>query len=510
MSTTPKKQSIDRPRVQSDVLSSLKCIKTMFEACQSVLNTYTQATLMLSIITEAKMLQLKLQVMKERWGYHLPFKEACTVDFYEWSREVKRMSLWMTGNDQTGKPQKTPPEYCPSKHFMLDFYTLLPENNTPGGNPPYYTQTDTAQLIAEQEKIRREINKKWPEYKSRFSRLVVDSLSERFIADILQPLEERSFVIAMTCADVLMSLSKTLLDLHEMPREVIKRDQFIRLAERVVNEPEYGGPDAQKAARRYVVKLKNETPEDDWPRRREDDIAASGDLISEMKYGGMVFRYLSHNYNIKGNYAGFGRFLNTFRRDISEADLADLLEELFRILYLREDLEQQERAARKREQAEQQAAALAAQPESKSAEAVYRRWAAAKPQRPDLPNFFTPRLAKNPEAVEEYYDTLHHCGFYIGRTLIDEEKRDRNKRCYDGWKWKYLREAFIRLGFFKADSSKKGFAEHLAEVFPYLVATNIQRGFNDRGSYTDTNTKDSIITAMVYEFEDVKALMERS
>ena len=280
----------DRPQVQSDVLSSLETIDTMFEACQSVLNIYTQATLMLAITTEAKMLQLKLQVMKDRWNYHLPFKEACTVDFYDWSKKVKRMGLWMTGSD-----------------------------------------------------------------------------------------------------------------------EAIKRDQFIRLAERVVSEPEYGGPDAQKAASRYVVKLKNETPEDDWPRRREDDINASGDLISEMKYGGMVFRYLSHNYNIKGNYAGFGRFLNTFRKDITETDLGNLLEELFRILYLRDDKEQQE--------------------------------AAVTPQKPPLPKFFDKRLLNNPEAVEEYYQVLHHCGFFIGRTLVEEEKRDRDRRCYDGWKWKYLREA---------------------------------------------------------------------
>ena len=506
MSTSPKKQSIDRPQVQSDVLSSLESIKTMFEACQSVLNTYTQATLMLSIITEAKMLQLKLQVMKDRWAYHLPFKEACTVDFYEWSGDIKRMSFWMTGNDETGKLQETPPEYCPSKHFMLDFYSLLPENAPTDDNKPYYCQPDTAQLIAEQEKIRKDIAKRWPQYKSRFSRLVVDKLSERFITEILQPLEDRTLLIAMTCADVLMSLSKTLFELHEMPIDVIKRDQFIRLAERVVNEPEYGGPDARKAANRYVVKVKNDTPEEDWPQRREDDIAASADLISEMKYGGMVSRYLNRNYDIKGNYAGFGRFLNTFRRDISEKDLADLLEELFRILYLREDREQQEQAAREQEQAAEQAA----QPESKSAEAVRRRWAAATPRRPDLPNFFSPLLANNPEAVIEYYDTLHHCGFFIGRTLVDDEKRDRDKRCYDGWKWKYLRDAFVKLGFFRADSSKKGFAEHLAEVFPYLVATNIQRGFNDRGGYTDANTKDHIINAMVHEFEDVKTLMERS
>lgn len=506
MSTPPKKLSTDRLQVQSDVLSSLESIDTMFEACQSVLNIYTQATLMLSITTEAKMLQLKLQVMKDRWNYHLPFKEACTVDFYDWGKKVKRMSLWMTGSDEAGKRNDTLPEYCPSKHFMLDFYTLLPENKPTDENPAYYRVSDTAQLIANHEKIRKDISKRWPDYKARFSQVVVDSLGDRFIADMLQPLAERSLTIAMTCGEVLMSLSKTLLDLHEMPKEVIKRDQFVRLAERVVNEPEYGGPEAQKAASRYVVKLKNETPEEDWPRRREDDINASGDLISEMKYGGLVFRYLSHNYHIKGNYAGFGRFLNTFRKDITETDLGNLLEELFRIRYLLDDKEQQE--ARDKEQEAQAAAAIQAAP-SKGAEAVYSRWAAVKPQKPDLPKFFDKRLTGNSEAVEEYYRVLHHCGFFIGRTLTAEEKRDRDRRCYDGWKWKYLRDAFVKLGFIKGGSPKKGFAEHLTEVFPYLVATNIQRGFNDRGGYTDDNTKDSIITAMIHEFEDVKTLMEK-
>lgn len=58
----------------------------------NVLNTYSQTALMLSIATEGEMLLMKLQVMLDRWRYHLPFKEACTVDFYDWSKKVEKMS----------------------------------------------------------------------------------------------------------------------------------------------------------------------------------------------------------------------------------------------------------------------------------------------------------------------------------------------------------------------------------------------------------------------------------
>ena len=67
----------------------------------------------------------------------------------------------------------------------------------------------------------------------------------------------------------------------------------------------------------------------------------------------------------------------------------------------------------------------------------------------------------------------------------------------------------MRLGFFRADSSKKGFAENLADLFPYLGATNIQRGFNDRGGFVDDNSVARIISEIEFEFEDVKDLMDK-
>lgn len=66
MSMTNKKLSSDKRQDRSDVLSLLNSIDGMCDACQYVLNTYTQTTLMLAITTEAKMLLMKLQVMKDR------------------------------------------------------------------------------------------------------------------------------------------------------------------------------------------------------------------------------------------------------------------------------------------------------------------------------------------------------------------------------------------------------------------------------------------------------------
>lgn len=147
-----------------------------------------------------------------------------------------------------------------------------------------------------------------------------------------------------------------------------------------------------------------------------------------------------------------------------------------------------------------------AQSEPKDAESICRKRKAAKLQKPLLPKFFSAKISGNEAAVEKYYETLHDCGFYIGRPLTADEKRDTEARTYAGWKWTHLRDAFVRLGFFRSDSSKRGFAQHLADVFPYLTMTNIQRGFNSRGGFVDSNATATIIGEMEFEFEDVAGL----
>lgn len=484
---------------RSDILSILESIETMFKVCQSVLNGYTQASLLLSITTEAEMLLLKLRVMKQRWNVHLPFKEASNVNFYDWSKKIEQMSQAIGGVEEAGDNENSLDEYCPSKHYLLDLYECLDESPSRTGGAPYYADLNVGKFISEQTRIRKQIVRKWNVYRAKFNELVVSEL-DNDIGDVLRPIADGCANVRKTCHTVLRDLSSTLYDLYDTPRGNISRDQFARLAERVLEEDEYGGGKAKSTVEHEVNGEKNNCPEDQWEEHREENIKISLDLIKDLKLGNKVFSFLGRDKTIFDNPAGLGRFRWSVRNNISIPDLSNLLEQLYTIAYLSKDREQQAVAV-------EVATAQSSKPVSKGADAVYRKRSNSKPQRPRLPNFFNEKLAANKSAVDRYYETLHHCGFFIGRSLLEHEKRDPDMRCYDGWKWKHLREAFVKLGFFKADSSKKGFAEHLADVFPYFEATNIQRGFNSRGGYIDPNATQRIITDMVHEFETVKELM---
>lgn len=496
MSIHVKKPSIENKPDKSDILSILESIETMFEVCQNVLNSYSQTAILLSITTEAEMLLLKLGKMEMRWNVHLPFKEASNVDFYAWSKKIEQMALAIGGAEIEGESENPIEEYCPSKHYLLDLYECLEESLSHNGNPPYYVDTDVNNFIAEQIRTRKQIVKKWKFYRDKFCQLVPREL-DKHIGEVLKPLADRSVNIRMTCHTVLSELSTSLYNLYDTPRGNISRDQFARLAERVLNEEEYGGRKIKATVEHEIKEAKYNTPEDQWDSTREEEIKVSYDLIRDMKLGSKVFSFLGRDKTIFDNPAGFGRFLWSVRHNIGNKELYNLIELLSRIAYLTKDREQQA------EIVEETASELSSQPESKNADAVYRKRSSAKPKKPRLPNFFNEELATNESAVKNFYEVLHRCGFYIGRTLLSHEKRDPDIRYYAGWKWKHLREAFVKLGFIKSDSSKKGFAEYLADVFPYLEATNIQRGFNSRGGYTDITATRRIISDMINEFDDI-------
>ena len=112
------------------------------------------------------------------------------------------------------------------------------------------------------------------------------------------------------------------------------------------------------------------------------------------------------------------------------------------------------------------------------------------------------------DAINKYYEILHHCGFYIGRTLLSKEKKDKESKRYEGWKWMHLREAFVKLGILRSDNTKKGFAEHLAKVFPFLTVDGVLRGLNGRSVYKNKAMDERIVSDIVEEFGPVKELLE--
>lgn len=507
MSTHTKKQSSDKQLDNSDILSILQSIETMFNVCQKVVNSYTQASLMLSITTEAEMLLLKLQVMEKRWNVHLPFKEATNVNFYVWGKKIEQISKAIGGVEGGGDSDYSLNEYCPSKHYLLDLYECLDESSSHSGGSPYYADPDVSKFISEQAKIRTKITRKWPEYRLKFSALVPLELNKH-LDSVLSSLADREVDIRMTCQTVLRDLSAILYRLYDAPQGEqvdISPDLFARLAERVMGEEEYGVPSAKKKAEHEMREAKYNNPGNQWDAWCEDHINVSRELIMGMTMESKVFGFLGDDNTIFDNLAGLGNYLWSVRNNISISDLCDLIDLLYRIAYLSRERKQHLAAV----QAAASQTAHDSQSNGKDARSVYLRRKAITPNRPPLPKFFSEKLSGNEQAVESYYDALHDCGFYIGRSLLPEEKLDRNTRYYDGWKWSHLRDAFVKIGFFRGDSSKKGFADHLAEVFPYLSATNIQRGFNSRGPYAVSNTSNRILKAIQDEFEDVVELMNQ-
>lgn len=505
--STVKKQSLTKQPDKSDVLSILQSIESLYNSYLNVLNFYTQTTLLLSITFEAQMLLMKLRVMCDRWTYHLPFKEACSVDFYDWSKKIEAMSQHLGGNEESGDEVT---QYCPSKHFMLDLYEMLPDHKPSSLESAYYRELNIPKLIATQDKIRKHITKHWNEYNYKFSDMIAQQVDQS-IPGVIQPIADRSVNIRMTCYEVLRHLSVELNKLYEMPSGVISRDRFARLAERVINEPEYGGRKAQTAARREVDELRNTTPEDEWEARRNENITTSLDIIGEMKYGRRIFNFLGRNYNLEKQYPAVGKFLNSVRRQISEEELSFLLEQLFRILYLNEDAEHpdsiktEEHIATATTQSGQGSQPA---PNPKDALAVYQRRVAIQPEQPRLPPFFSEAFYRHPEAVNEFYRIFHHCGFYIGRALLNSEKHNHEINYYADWKWKHVREAFINQGFIIPDTPKNALADYFESVFPYLDATNVKRGFNSRGTYENETIFNRIVHDIEIEFQSVKDMLK--
>lgn len=140
--------------------------------------------------------------------------------------------------------------------------------------------------------------------------------------------------------DVLSDLSAVLYDLYDAASGNISHDQFARLAERIMEEKEYGIPKVKRVVVHEVEATKNATPEDEWEAYCEGEIKASLELIKEMKFE-KVFRFLGRDKTMIDNPAGLGRYLWSVRDDISIEDLSNLIELLYRIAYLGNGCEQQ-------------------------------------------------------------------------------------------------------------------------------------------------------------------------
>lgn len=484
----------DKQQDKSNVQFLLCSIERIYSLCQDVLNTYAQHALMLSLAIESHMLLLKLRVMRERWQYHLPFKEACRVDFEEWSLKIKTMSHSFD-TAETDEYREPVVKYCPSKHFLLDLYDVLPENASSNGYSPYYRETNVKRFLAVQEQMREEMTEKWlSHYKQHFSDYVIADLKQTESLELAH-LSNDGETIAKVCRDVLSALSAELYELGDLIEPDIQTEHFSRLAERVFDETEYAGRAARKSARHDVKEWKNKTPKRKKDLTRKEEIDTSIKIISEMHYGRLLAEYIGDDYEINGHYEGLGQFLHRVRKHITKTDLADLMEQLYRIRFFRENKEQEDAAAAEK-------IALTSAPRARDEGPADIKI----PQRPKLEHFFRKELSGDADATSLFYDILHRCERYMFGRFTDDERASLDVKMYKKWKWNHLRVAFEEAGFIEKGTEKKYFAEYLSKVFPYHSTDSIIRSVQRHSEHS--RGFDDIVQEIVFEFNDIQEMIE--
>ena len=467
----------------SDVKSLLDTIDQLYQVSCSVLNDHTQTSLRMAIAIEAQMLLSKLQVMNRRWKIHLPFKEASQVDFYkayERMAEISREMAESASEDATRKYNR----YCPSKHFLLDLYSVL---STEHGDrsKPYYEDTDVNRFVEQQKVMKTLVADSWEEYVTR--------VSDKSVTDLYARRKEKSEInipydaqlVQTICSNVLIELSDVLYAINQRLTSPISRKEFARLADRILIEDEYGGQFAFLKAKAKVTTWMNSTPYDRIEAECDEKIKECIADIEKTRYGGQFMQNVKIYKEFDTQRDSFGKFLFTVRDRITKDELSQLFLLVFRIYHLRHLPSQVEQDGDDDAEVQQEAPAKGG---------LFR---------PELPAEFSQNFQDNDEAVAKFFELLHKAGPYINRS---KKKDDSSPGAnFANWKWGHLCDALIKLKLLSSKVSFSTVSNFLHDVFPDRSEKSIYRALYR----VDEETSSSIVSKVMKYFKPVTDIVNR-
>lgn len=471
----------------SDVLSLLQTIDQLYQVSCSVLNDHTQTSLRMSIAIEAQMLLSKLKAMNRRWKLHLPFKEACNVDFFDWSERMSEISKEIAASTDDNTQRKFE-KYCPSKHFMLDLYAILHDEDSKV-EKPYYEETDIKKFIERQELMRTYVTESWKKYVTDVSDKTVQDLASRDDADI--ELSYDAVYVQTICCKVLEELSEALYSLNQRLTSPISRKDFTRLADRILIEGDYGGNYALTKAKAKVFMWSNKTPYDRKEAERDEKIKEVIAELEKTKYGGLFMQNVKIYKDFYSQRDSFGKFLFSVRSSITKDELSKLFELIFQIYHLRIVLDQldQDTDDTKVEASEQRAI-------GQIQNSIVN---------PPLPVEFSQNFRCNDEAVAKFFELLRKVGPYINRKRKKNEEH-HEASMYSQWQWGHLEDALIRLKLLVSDVNKTVFAHFIHTIFPDRSSDSVQRALYR----TNKSTHTSIVGDVMKFFQPVKSIVDKA
>lgn len=470
----------DKSADSSDLLSMLNIIDQLYDVSCIVINSHSAAAILVSLAMEVQTLLTKLRAMRQRWTVHLPFKEASTVNFVDWSNRTKQLSIAI----KTADTRKciNPANTFPSSHCLLDLYQEAKNASAP--NSENEDMSDPKQLLQHHAAMQEELASKREQCVDSISQLVSSHLTKREGLNI-STLNDLS-TIRSSCSTMLIELSEELNLLHEQQVKIFTAKDYERLADRILREEEYEGPIVQREARDIMHNWRNGVPTGKLEESRKEQIELTKEEIRRTKHGVKFEQYVNLDDDFYSQRSEFGRFLFNRRRDITRTELRQLLLLAYCVYYYQKDALQE---------SEPQV------PDSVDPDSV------TKETCPALPTDFNQRLRESQSAMKRFYGILRKIEPYInkGGSSVHGSTPELCAR-YKGWTWYHIITAFEQLEFLPHNSNKAAFAQFIHNLFPPRTESSVSRSV-----YRNPNVKSTKIVAdVVKEFQPVTLLMKSS
>lgn len=455
----------------SDLLSMLKVIEQLFDASRVVINSHSSAAIFLALIVEVQTLLTKLRAMRQRWSVHLPFKEASTVDLVSWSNRVAQLASIIQSADS--RYCLDPDNAFRSSHCLLDIYEKAVEATR--DNSAKIDLSDPTQLLNRHASMLEDLNTQRERCVDAISQLILNMNSAQEGLNI-SSLSNMSLV-RTSCAGCLKELSSELLQLHEQLVKIFSDKDYERLAERILLEPEYEGPTVRREARDIMYNWRNGVPAGKLEEYRKAQIEQTREDIRKTKHGAKLEQYVDLNADFLSQRSEFGRFLFNRRKDMTRAELRELMLLVYSVYYYQKEIHSE-----------------ACQPvgETEADDS------ATQKSFPPLPVEFDQKLRDSQTATMRLYRILIRIEPYINNSGT-KVPGSTPELCahYKDWTWCHLFKAFEQMGYLSKNSNKAAFAKFIHSLFPHRTEKSVQRSLYRNNNVNSPN----IVADIVKEFK---------
>lgn len=465
----------DKSNDSSDLLSMLRAIEQLYDASRIVISSHAAVAILVSLAVEVQTLLTKLRAMRERWEVHLPFKEASTVNFVDWSNKIKHLASVLKAAD--GRQCLAPDLAVPSSHCLIDIYIQTDEATHDSSEQE--DLTDPKQLLNHHAAVREKLATQREQCIDAISQLISSQVADKQGLSIAQ--QDDLATVRNSCSDLFTELAEELFQLHEQQVKIFSDKDYERLADRILYEEEYEGQIARREARDIMHNWRNGVPAGKLEESRKAQIDQTKEEIRRTKHGVKLEEYVNLDEDFYGQRSEFGKFLFNRRRSITREELRELILLVYCVYYYQKDVLQE-----------------VEQPDGVSGmqdDMVTEKY-------PDLPTIFEQKLRDNKVATMRFYRILRRVEPFVNSSGASAPGSTPELRAhYKDWGWYHVQTAFEddKLGFLPKNSSKSSFAQFIHSLFPLRKALTVQRAI-----YRNNNVNSpKIVADVVKEFREV-------